>query len=139
VVVTDRILIVSMVPPQSRVKKKGVGFQAGPPYHPARPIGRGRSNQRESLASPDSPSHCASLATPLSPVGCACGEQRQSRRNRRWGKIGGEVGYRRHWAIIPHPYRQLNPVPGNREFFHIIYRNDDDGSPRRRVMLHLSG
>jgi hypothetical protein len=34
-------------------------FQAGP--HPARPIGRGGSNQRESLASPDSPSHCASF------------------------------------------------------------------------------
>ena len=56
-------------------------FQAGP--HPARPIGRGGSNQRESLASPDSPSHCASLATPLSPVGCACGEKRQYHRNRR--------------------------------------------------------
>jgi hypothetical protein len=33
--------------------------------HPAHPIGRGGSNQRELLASPDSPSPCASLATPL--------------------------------------------------------------------------
>lgn len=28
----------------------------------------------------------------LLPVGCACGEQRQSCRNRRWVKIGGKVG-----------------------------------------------
>jgi hypothetical protein len=33
--------------------------------HPAHPIGRGGSNQRELLASPDSPLPCASLATPL--------------------------------------------------------------------------
>jgi len=31
--------------------------------HPTHPIGRGGSNQRELLASPDSPSPCASLAT----------------------------------------------------------------------------
>jgi hypothetical protein len=111
-------------------------FQAGP--HPARPIGRGGSNQRESLASPDSPSHCASLATtPLSPVGCACGEKRQYHRNRSWGKIGGGkwgiVGIIGHY--IPRPYRQLNPVPGKPN---ITSRNEDDGSPRQRVMLHLS-
>jgi hypothetical protein len=49
--------------------------------HPARPIGRGGSNQRELLASPDSPSPCASLATLHSPVGRAGEAQRQSRRN----------------------------------------------------------
>jgi hypothetical protein len=49
--------------------------------HPARPIGRGGSNQRELLASPDSPSPRASLATLILPVGRAVEAQRQSRRN----------------------------------------------------------
>jgi hypothetical protein len=44
-------------------KKEGLLFSLID--HPAHPIGRGGSNQRELLASPDSPSPCASLATPL--------------------------------------------------------------------------
>jgi len=44
-------------------KKEGLLFSLVD--HPAHPIGRGGSNQRELLASPDSPSPCASLATPL--------------------------------------------------------------------------
>ena len=88
--------------PQEGVEKKRSRFQAGPPSRSSY-----RPRQVKSfvwtLASPDSPSPCASLATPLSPVGCACGEQRQSRRNRRWGKIGGEVGHRRHLAIYLAP------------------------------------
>ena len=42
-------------------KKKGLLFLLID--HPARPIGRGGSNQRELLASPDIPSPCASLGT----------------------------------------------------------------------------
>ena len=56
--------------------------------HPAHPIGRGGSNQRELLASPDSPSPCASLATLLLPVGRAGEAQRQSRRNAGGAKSG---------------------------------------------------
>jgi len=55
--------------------------------HPARPIGHGVSNQRELLASPDSPSPRA-LATLFFPVGCAGEEQRQSRRNADGAKSG---------------------------------------------------
>jgi hypothetical protein len=60
-------------------EKEGLLFS--PIDHPARPIGGGGSNQRELLASPDSPSPCASLATLLLPVGRAGEAQRQSRRN----------------------------------------------------------
>ncbi len=60
-------------------EKEGLLFS--PIDHPACPIGRGGSNQRELLASPDSPSPCASLATLLLPVGRAGEAQRQSRRN----------------------------------------------------------
>jgi hypothetical protein len=44
-------------------KKEGLLFSLID--HPAHPIGRGGSNQMELLASPDSPSSCASLAAPL--------------------------------------------------------------------------
>jgi hypothetical protein len=50
------------------------------------------SNQGELLASSCSPSPRTTLATHTLPVGCVCGEQRQSCRNRRWVKIGGKVG-----------------------------------------------
>jgi hypothetical protein len=60
-------------------EKEGLLFS--PIDHPARPISRGGSNQRELLASPDSPSPCASLATLLLPVGRAGEAQRQSCRN----------------------------------------------------------
>ena len=56
--------------------------------HPAHPIGRGGSNQKLLLASPDSPSPCASLAIPLFLVGRADGAQRQSRRNAGGAKAG---------------------------------------------------
>jgi len=67
-------------------KKEGLLFSLID--HPAHPISRGGSNQRELLATPDSPSPCASLATPLSPVGRAAGAQRQSRRNAGGAKSG---------------------------------------------------
>jgi hypothetical protein len=51
------------------LEKEGLLFS--PIDHPARPIGGGGSNQKELLASPDSPSPCASLATLLLPVGHA--------------------------------------------------------------------
>ena len=51
-------------PPESK-KKESIS-------HPARHIGSSRSNQREPLASPDSPSSCASLVTLHSRVGCPC-------------------------------------------------------------------
>ena len=50
------------------VQKKGVNLVD----HPACHIGGSRSNQKEPLASPDSPSSCASLVTLHSPVGCPC-------------------------------------------------------------------
>ena len=56
--------------------------------HPARPIGRGVSNQRELMASPDSPSPRALLATLIFPVGRAGEAQRQSRRNAGGAKSG---------------------------------------------------
>ena len=71
-------------------KKEGLLFS--PIDHPARPIGRGGSNQRELLASPDSPSPRASLATLLLPVGRAGEAQRQSRRNAGGAKSGQNRG-----------------------------------------------
>jgi len=50
-------------------EKEGLLFS--PIDHPARPMVRGGSDQRELLASPCSPSPCASLATLLLPVGRA--------------------------------------------------------------------
>ncbi len=67
-------------------EKEGLLFS--PIDHPARPIGRGGSNQRELLASRDSPSPRASLATLLLPVGRAGEAQRQSRRNAGGAKSG---------------------------------------------------
>jgi len=60
-------------------EKEGLLFS--PVDHPARPMGGGGSDQRELLASPCSPSPCASLATLLLPVDRAGEAQRQSRRN----------------------------------------------------------
>ena len=45
------------------LEKEGLLFS--PIDHPARPIGRGGSNQRDLMASPDSPSPRTSLATLL--------------------------------------------------------------------------
>ena len=52
-------------PPSGVQKKESIS-------HPACHIGSSRSNQREPLAFPDSPSSCASLVTLHSRVGCPC-------------------------------------------------------------------
>jgi len=57
--------------------------------HPAHPIGLGRSNQGELMASLDSPSPRASLAKIIFPVDCAGDEaQRQFLRNAGGAKLG---------------------------------------------------
>jgi len=70
-------------------KKEGLLFLLINP--PAHPIGRGGSNQRELLASPDSPSHCALLATLLFPVGRA-GEAQHNLTATQLGQKQGKRG-----------------------------------------------
>jgi len=73
-------------------KKEGLLFSLI--NYPALPIGRGESNQWEQLASPDSPSPRASLATLLFLIGRAGEAQRQS--------------CRRQFKWIPRAYYDLN-------------------------------
>ena len=68
--------------------------------HPAHSIDRGEWNQKELLASPDSPSPCALLASPPFPVGREGEALHQSHHNvvgAKWGKIGVLL------ALIPWP------------------------------------
>jgi hypothetical protein len=82
---TTRNLITAK-PCQFFSKKEGLLFLLID--HTARPIGRGVSNQRELLASPDSPSPRALLATLFFLVGRAGEAQRQSRHNTDGAKLG---------------------------------------------------
>ncbi len=78
--------------PPPQVEKRGTPFL--PINHQARPLCRNRSNQREPLASPDSPLSYALLGTLLFPVGHAGEVQRQSRRSAGGAKAGW------YWGII---------------------------------------
>ena len=78
--------IITAEPCQFFSKKEGLLFLLID--HPARPIGGGISNQRELLASPDSPSPRALLATQVFLVGPAGEAQRQSRLNADGAKSG---------------------------------------------------
>ena len=88
-------------PPKKYEIEEGVDFK--PVDYQTWPIGCGGVNQREPLASPDSPSSCASVDMLLGCFSCAREGQCQSHCNHRRGNSRVKAGYQRHWAIYLTP------------------------------------